>query len=381
MAPIQSSPSPHLPVQFLRGLSTLVVMIGVVGSAWADTPPSVWDLAKDPLERERWALHVRVERLVHRPVPDDVPPSVQRRDEELRLEAARAMLEQAGAEQSPDVRLRFDLGVVYEHLATIEQREDLHRRVVDVLVPALDGAADNPAATEALESLVYAYAKLDRPREELATWRSYIVRLSDQGVHLASSMMNMGEAQMRIGRLDEAIATFRNALHICATLPNSSGSNATHALTLWDLAVTYDRSGDPRAAIDAAAEAMEFRWKEPAPFGQMRDVTGWDAIQDHVNVFFVPEWEREWYLALGYAASARAEKDARLAGQLWAQAEAHWGTYAAHAEAAGADSRWLAISRLRRDRARAERSFAEQRAAKVPPRSKKDESRRGEQEL
>jgi tetratricopeptide (TPR) repeat protein len=364
-----------------RFLALLVVLVGTESSARADTPPSAWDLAKDPLERERWALHVRVERLVHQPLPDDILPFAMRRDEELRLEAARAMLEQAGAEQSPDVRLRFDLGNVYERLATLEQRDDLHKRVIDVLGPALEGAADHPAATEALESLVYAYAKLDRPREELATWRRYIVRLTDKNVHMASSMMNMGEAQMRLGRLDDAIATFRNALQICGTLQNSSARNATHALTLWDLAVTFDRSGDPRAAMDAAAEAKEFRWKEPAPFGQMREVTGWDAIHDHQSVFFVPEWEREWYLALGYSAAARAERDARQAASLWSEAEAHWGTYVSRASAPGADGRWLGIARVRRDRARAERSNAERRASKQTPRGKGGESNRGEQEL
>jgi tetratricopeptide (TPR) repeat protein len=361
---------------------TVALTTGIHGQARADTPPGVWDIAKDPVARDRWALHVRVERLVYRTLPDDLPTSVRRRDEELRLEAARAMLEQAGAEQSPDVRLRFDLGDVYEHLARLEQRDDLHRRVIEVLVPALEVAPDHPAATEALESLVYAYAKLDRPREELVTWRLYISRLADQNVHMASSMMNMGEAQLRLGRLDEAIATFRNALQICGGLPNSSARNATHALTLWDLAVTLDRSGDPRAALETAAEAKEFRWKEPSPFIQMpmRDVTGWDAIQDHEDVFFVPEWEREWYLALGYTAAARAQRDARQAASLWRQAEGHWETYVTRGSAPGAENRWVAIARLRRDQARAERAEAERRA-RVAPRDKGNESRQGEKEL
>jgi tetratricopeptide (TPR) repeat protein len=363
-------------------LLAFAVFLGVASAAWADTPPAVWDIAKDPAVRDRWALHVRVERLVYRTLSDELPATGRRRDDVLRLEAARAMLEEAGAAQSPDVRLRFDLGNVFEHLATLEQRDDLHRRVIEVLVPALEVAPDHPASTEALESLVYAYAKLDRPREELVTWRRYISRLADQNVHMASSMMNMGEAQMRLGRLDEAIATFRNALQICGGLPNSSARNATHALTLWDLAVTLDRSGDPRAALEAAAEAKEFRWKEPSPVIQMpmRDVTGWDAIQDHENVFFVPEWEREWYLALGYTAAARAQHDARPAASLWRQAEGHWEAYVMRASAPGAENRWVAIARLRRDQARAERAQAERRA-RAAPRDKGNESRQADQEL
>lgn len=347
----------------------------------ADTPPGVWDVAKDPLERDRWALHVRVERLIHAPLPDEVPRVAQRRDEELRFETARAMLEQADAGKSPDVRLRFDLGIVYERLASDEARTELHQRVVDVLVPALEAAPEHPAATEALEALVYAYAKLDRPREELTTWRLYLARLTDDRTRVAP-MMNMGEAEMRLGRLDDATGTFRSVLQICATLANSSARNSTYALTLWDLGVALDRGGDPRGAIDTAAKARELSWKEPVGLGQMREWTGWDAIRDATNVFFVPDWEREWYLALGYAAAARDEQDARQAALLWGAAENHWETYAARAAASPGEDHWLPIARVRRDHARVERTNAEKRAAKMPqPRGRTDESSHGEHRL
>jgi tetratricopeptide (TPR) repeat protein len=368
----------------MRAFVLIVAVSMVLASArtgWGDTPPAVWDFAKDSAARERWLLHVRVERLLHAPMPDDITAVEQRRDDELRLETARAMLEQGDAEHSPDLRLRFDLGVVYEQLATVQMRNDLHQRVIDVLAPALDLAPDHPAATEALESLVYAYAKLNRAREELSTWRRYLGRLADQNVHLASSMMNMGEAQMRLGQLDEAIATFRNVLQICMTLANSSARNATYALTLWDLAVAYDRSGDARAALDSAAEAKELRWKEQGPLGQARDTTGWDAIRDDRSVFFVPDWEREWYLALGFAAAARDEHDARTASKLWVAAEEHWGTYVTRAAGSGGDDRWLVIARVRRDRAHAERAHAEKRAAALLSRKKKDEGSGVEREL
>jgi tetratricopeptide (TPR) repeat protein len=368
----------------MRWLLIVVAAAAILATAsvvWADTPPGLWDFAKDPAERERWSLHVRVERLLHAPMSDDVTALEQRRDGELRLETARAMLEQADAEHSPDVRLRFDLGVVYEQLATAQGRDDLHRRVVDILAPALEAAPDDPSATEALESLVYAYAKLNRPRDELDTWRRYLGRLADQSVHVASSMMNMGEAQMRLGQLEEAIGTFRNVLQICTTLSNSSARNATYALTLWDLAVALDRAGDPRSALDTAAQAKELRWKEQGPLGQARDVTGWDAIRDERSVFFVPDWERQWYLALGFAAAARDERDAVAAVKLWSAAEAHWDTYVTRAMASGNDDRWLVIARVRRDRARADRGNAEKRAAKLPSREKKDQAGGVEHEL
>jgi tetratricopeptide (TPR) repeat protein len=355
----------------------LMAIAAPTSASRADTPPGIWDLAKDPLERDRWALHARVERLLHPPLADDVAPILLRRDEELRLEAARAMLEEAGAASSPDVRLRFDLGIVYGELARVQERSDLYRSVVDVLVPALEAAPDHPGATHALEALVEAYTKLDRPREEVAASRLYIERLVDERAR-ALTMMNMGEAEMRLGRLDDAMGTFRNVLSICGTLPNSSTRNETYALTLWDLAVAFDRAGDARAAMDTAAKARQLSWDEAGPLGQPRNRTGWDAIRDQQRVYFVPAWEREWYLAVGQATAARDEQDARAAAALWAAAEAHWGTYTERA-AATRDDRWLAIARVRHDRAHAERVNAEKRALKLPPHTKTDESDHGEE--
>ncbi len=358
-----------------RSILPLLVLLGLRTTARADTPPSIWDVAADPEERSSWNLHLRVERLLHPSLPDDLRPLDQRRDDELRLEAARAMLEQADAARSPDARLRFDLAAVYEQLATAQGRTDLHRRVVDILVPALEAFPDHPAVTGALETLVYAYAKLDRSTEELATWQRYVPRLRDDRARLAP-MMNMGEAEMRLGRLDDATATFREALQLCEALPNSIAVNATYALTLWDLAVALDRAGDPRGAMQTAARAKSWSWASPAPNGQVHAVTGWDVIRDQREVFFVPEWEREWYLALGYAAdaagvadagNARERGDAQLAATRWAAAEEHWATYVLRAESAGGEERWLAIARVRRDRAHAERLAAEHRAGKRAP--------------
>ncbi|MGD0675344.1 MAG: tetratricopeptide repeat protein [Polyangiaceae bacterium] len=327
-------------------------------------------MAREPTLRGAWALHVRVDRLLHPPSGDDSPPIEAHRDEELRLEAARSMLEQAHAESSPDVRLRFDLGIVYEELATVTRRVDLHEKVIALLGPALERASNHPAATEALEALVYAYAKLDRPQDELRTWKIYIPRLVDARARVAP-MMNMGEAEMRLGRLEEAVETFRDTIRLCETIPSSSTSNSTYALTLWDLALALDRSGDATTALQMAAKAKGWTWSEVIGWGPaqaLRTVTGWDVIRDDESVFFVPEWDRDWYLALGFVASARAVDDPRDAADLWAQAEAHWDTYIRRATSAGGPNPWLALARRRHDRTHAARLDAEKQAAKWPPR-------------
>jgi hypothetical protein len=342
-----------------RGAILLVAFAGLAKAARparAETPPSVWDIAKDPAESDRWSLHTRVERLLHPPIGE----GGLRFDDELRLEAACAMLEDADAAHSPDVRLRFDLGIVYSELASRQRRKDLEEKVIEVLGPALATPLepDDAAATGALESLVYAYAKLNRPHEELETWRRYIPRLVDDRVR-ATAMMNMGEAQMRLGDVDGALGTFREVVRLCGELPNTPAIGSTYVLALWDVAVALDRSGDPRGAIATAAKASHV---------DLGGRTGAYLIAKDPDVFFVPDWERLWYLALGAAAEAREAPDPRDAAVLWASAEHSLGEYVDHAMAAGGHDPWLAIGRVRLERARAQRIDAEKRAAKLPPR-------------
>jgi tetratricopeptide (TPR) repeat protein len=357
-----------------RGLTRMVLAVAWILSvgriARADTPPSTWDIARDPAERDRWALHRRVDRLLHPPPPEDPMALDSRQDDELRLESARILLEESDAAHSPDVRLRFDLGTIYEQLATIDKRNDLQQKVVDVLAPALEEYPDGPAATDALEGLVYAYAKLDRPKDELATWRRYIPRVLDDRARVAP-LMNMGEAEMRLGLLDDALATFYEGMSLCEALPNSGGINATYALTLWDVALVLDRNGDSPASLEMASRARAWTWTEVTGAGaaQMaRTVTGWDVIRDENDVFFVPDWEREWYLALGDAASARQASDARDAALLWQQAETHWDAYIGRSTASGRPDPWIGMARTRQERVHTARVKAEKRASALPPR-------------
>jgi tetratricopeptide (TPR) repeat protein len=354
-------------------IAVVVLSTATVAGAAADTPPSAWDRGRDAAAGDRWALHVRIERLLHPSQADEGPLDV-RRSEELRLEIARSLLEETDASHSPDPRLRFDLGIVYEKLSSLQRTNDLHQKVVDVLAPALAEAPDADGATDALESLVYAYAKLDRPKDEIATWRLYIPRLLDDRARVGP-LMNLGEAQMRLGRLDEALTTFRDTLQLCRLMPSLPNVNATIALTMWDLAVALDRSGDSVQALLTSKAALEWKWTEvvgSGAFQTIHAVTGWDAIQDQSTVFFVPEWEREWYLALGYAAAARATSDARESAHQWAESEAHWDTYVKRAEVGPTRDRWLPIARLRREQTHAQRVAAERRAPKTPPPKRTD---------
>jgi tetratricopeptide (TPR) repeat protein len=320
-----------------------------------------------------------VEALMHPPAPsEDLTALDEGRAAELSLEQALAALQGADAAHSPDVRLRFDLGIVYERLAEVRRDDVLQEKVVAVLAPALDESPDDPGAPEALSKLAVALAHLDRPREELATWRRYIPKLADDEMRLLP-MMNMGEAEMRLGELDAALSTFHASLDICQSLPNSASMSETYALILWDVAIALDRQGDPIGALRTAAKARAFSWTMTVPgVGLLPgSMTGWDAIRDSVDVFFVPDWERDWYLALGEAAVAADASDPRLATKGWAEAERHWNTYLARAteQVRDADTkadrrsvtaRWAAIAKLRRDHAHRAGLAAEKRAAALP---------------
>jgi tetratricopeptide (TPR) repeat protein len=364
------------------GALTVLGLLASRAEAAADTAPSAWDLARDPDERGRWKLHAMVEGLLH-PVAssDDVSSLEEDRTYQLSLERARAILEDADAAHSPDVRLAFDLGIVYERLAHLQGDDVLEQeKAVAVLTPALAASPDHPAAADALYALATALAYLDRPREELAAWRRYIPKLADDERRLLP-MTNMGEAEMRLGQVDAALATFRSALDLCESLPNSASLSEPYALILWDVAIALDRQGDPVDALRMAGKARNFSWTVSAATGLAPGVitftqTGWDAIQDYVDVFFVPAWERNWYLALGEAAAATDATDPRVAANAWGQAEGDWGTYFAKATASAGDgkgeratllSRWAAMAKLRRDYAHRERLGAEKRAAALPP--------------
>jgi tetratricopeptide (TPR) repeat protein len=342
----------------------LAGMLAPAASARADTPPGIWDYARSPSLRGRWDLHVRIERLLHDDESDDPIAA------ELRLEAARALLDEAGIDGSAgqDVLLRLDLGTVYERLARAQKRADLHARAADVLSRAIDEAPDGEGVTAALSELVFAYVRLGRPRDELAAWRRYLARIVDDRSRIVP-LIDMGEAEMRLGQVDDALATFREAIRLCEQLSGAIPVSSTYALALWDVAVALDRAGDPGGALRTSAQAIAWNWRETRISGRgqgarvlTQTITGWDVLRDDEEVFFVPDWERDWYLALGYAAQALAASDPRAAAAAWRDAERHWEVYVNGSSAAPERDPWLGVARARLQWARAARERADRRS-------------------
>ena len=262
----------------------LAVALATV-SVRADTPATVWERARDPQVATRDALHAYVEQALTTSALSSVPvlrSSV--------VSHARDLLLEAHAETSPDARLRFDLGEVYEKLQE-------HERAVTVLSAAIKDHPDAPGVVDAIESLSFAYARLDRPKEERATYFAYLATVTDEHAK-GTAVLNLAEAEMRLGNLPEAIARYRESVALVAGGAGQS-SQETTLLATWGLAVALDRAGDPHAA------------QEEALLGTQLD-PGERTLEYGENVFFVPEYERHWYPRAGAGRGGEAGDRAAL---------------------------------------------------------------------
>ena len=325
----------------------------VLGAAQApgDTAPSRWERAKDPRVGDDWDLHVKVSEWL---VPGPHERFVERH---RRREAAEAWLEEAHAETRPDVRLRFDLGEVYEGL-------EHHVRAIEVLAPALAKEPDHPAAAAAWLELASAYAHLDRSREEIGAYDAFLARtLSVE--EKATVVSNRAEAQMRLGNLDDAIVGYRDAIALART---GRYLLISDVLARWGLAVALDRSGDPTGAAREAGLAAQLdqgqagRWPAGSIIG--------NDFGEGVVVFFVPDYEKFYYLGLGMVEHAKQTADPRGAAGLWGKAELLWAQYIAGAEAWNAShkdrsDRWLSLARAHR--AKAQKHMGAQTSPPRPP--------------
>jgi tetratricopeptide (TPR) repeat protein len=301
---------------FAVAVAAVTVLSVTTGTmARADTPASVWERARDPQVATRDALHAYVEQALDTAQTATVPvlrSSV--------IAHARDLLLEAHAETSPDPRLRFDLGEVYERLLQ-------HERAVVVLSAALKDWPNAPGAVDAIESLSFAFARLDRPREERATYFAYLARVTDERAR-GTAVLNLAEAEMRLGNLPEAVARYRESVQIAANSAGSSGQETT-LLATWGLAVALDRSGDPNAAQAEARLGTEL---DP----------GERTLEYGENVFFVPEYERHWYVGLALAEEAKQAVEPHYQARYWEECEKRW---AAYVKEAAPTERWLPLGR------------------------------------
>ncbi len=268
--------------------------------------PCVWQVARDPrLATDVQALRM-AEQLLVRHASQDSPLASSRLREALRI------LERADAAHSPDPRVRF----LYGRLLT---RSERHEQALRVLSAAIDEAPDHPSVADALFSLAICHASLGRTQEEIAAYQRLLQR---QWVPERRSIVqsNLAESLMFVGRIEEAIQTYREAI----------ATDDGNILARWGLAVALDRAGDSMGAFEQVNEAL------------VRDPLA-DEL-DNPLVFFVPAYDRFWYFALWAMSRAHGEHDALLRADHWQAAAQYWQRYI---EAAPAEDRWVAVARVR----------------------------------
>jgi len=325
-------------VRWIGRAATVLLVLAATTTALADTPPTGWDRARDPAVGERYRLHLRVQELMHPPL------ETSRKMMPILLERARGELEVASAATSPDVRLRFDLGEVYYELKRYEE-------ALRVLEPALALSPHEPASAEAWEALAFAAARLDRSKQEIEGYDECLALSLSRSSNL-SILSNRAEAYMRLGNLEEAVAGYREVIEIVAHRHYGRPSDfLTLILARWGLAVALDRSGDSAEAEHEAQLAAELDPEER-------------VIGDTEDVFFVPDYERDWYYALGRAQHAKHAPNPEHALALWHLTVETWTHYIARA---WPNDRWVRLARAHLASAQAEERRAAERYGKTKP--------------
>jgi tetratricopeptide (TPR) repeat protein len=304
------------------------------GSARADTPPDPWEAIKHPEQAQAWRLHARVHAEL-----DPIRLVEGRLDRSLLrpvLERIERVLVQAGAETSLDVRLRFDLGEVY----TLRQDSP---RAVRVLAPAIADAPEHPAAVNASWALALSYARLGRANEEREAYLRYLALETDERAR-ATALLNLAEAEMRLSHMQESIALYRDAMALAATLAATRGVVSASVHIAWGLAVALDRNGEPTASREQARIAL----------GMDPEL---QRIQFSDDYFFVPAYERQYYVGLGMMEQARQ----RNAPEMWVRAERPWSEYV---RLAAAGDRWLPLAKAHLAECKREHAAAVARSAR-----------------
>jgi tetratricopeptide (TPR) repeat protein len=251
------------------------------------------------------------------------------------LARAALLLEEAGAATSSDLFLRYRLASVYS-------LQDQPRKAL-LLLEGI-GRADPPAPLRAsvFADLAVAYAHLGRVDEEI---KAYGEALKVQPIarERARLLANRAEAYMLLGDITAAVDGYRVALAILTADYMMFGSGPT---TLWGLAVALDRSGDLDSGLDAIRVARSYDAQDKQINGP-----GW---------FYMPDYDRHWYEALGHWQVARkGEVVTSVRIDAYARAVASWEEYLS---SAAPDDKWLPLARVRLKQCEKERAaFARRR--------------------
>lgn len=330
-------------MKLAAGLAFVLAMAPAV--ALADTPPTVWDLAKNPDAFAQRRQHLAIERDIETVDALAGDPQLIAHAHVFMAEDNARMLVEAYAGRR-DAWLRFDQAWVA-----------MRRQQWAAAIPILEGLAKelghSAFSLEVWQKLAECYVHLERTPDEIRAYDEVLARASTDLERL-TPMLNQGEAYMRSGDADGAVSRFRELLDLAAKTSNADIT----LLADWDLTVALDRSGDFRRALEKSRETL-----------RTTQVALLLIKPINATVYFVPEYERSWYLALGEAGLALEATKPREAADHWRAAESEMTSYVNGATLHGGD-KWLDLARRRLDEIRRRRAEADKR---VPPHAREDD--------
>ncbi|MFT3774535.1 MAG: hypothetical protein QM820_54960 [Minicystis sp.] len=312
----------------MKRWSGLVAIALLLGAAPAAADPSIWartrrseDEARRGLVAEAEALELKYHRLTNGRREAD--QSLDREEVAvlagMYLLRAAELLEQAGAATSPDLFVRMQLADIYGLMGKTAEAVAILERVV---------RADPPPVlySRAWSTLAVAYAHLGRTQDEI---HAYTKALEQQPIarERARLLANRAEAYMLLGDITAAVDGYRAALAMLSSDYLLFGTGPT---TLWGLAVALDRSGDLDGGLEAVRLARSY---DPR-----------DAQISGPSWFYVPDYDRYWYAALGHWAVARKADVPGVRAEAYTRAVAALDAFVTHA---ARDDKWLPLARVR----------------------------------
>jgi tetratricopeptide (TPR) repeat protein len=358
--------------------SAVLFAIGALGStARADTPPNIWDLAKNPDAFEQRREHLRLEENLE--LLDTLKEIGGRTRDAFRaaaLAGAQNVLDDAKAPK--DKWLRYDEAVVAMYRADILGSMKEYERAIELLEPLAKEFEGTLFDAEIWQKLAECYVRVERTPDEIRAYDEVIKRaVVAEGT--ATPLLNQSEAYMRNGDVDVAVTQLREVYRLAGTMPNG---NELGVLAQWDLAVALDRSGDARGAIAAARSAIHMDARCLAvstmhtvkiyPTCKDADIAFvlvpaglFPVSEENDTVYFVPKYERNWYMALGREALALDGDKPREIAENWKRAETEMMTYMTSAAQHGGD-KWVDLAKKRLDEIRKHRLEADKRAGVSP---------------
>ncbi len=328
-----------------RSLAPALLALALLAPGTAAAAGSVWDRARHPEAELRHDLAAEAQghELKASHILFDRHGNRDRADGASHLSIAATLLEQAGAATSRDLFLRYRLASVY----SLQEEPQKAQALLEPLV-----RADPPAPLRALvlSDLAVTYAHLGRIDDEIRAYGEAL-RVQPVAHERARLYSNRAEAYMLRGDITAAVAGYRDALALLSADHMMFGTGPT---TLWGLAVALDRSGDLDSGVDAVRVARAYD-----PQDKMLNGPEW---------FFLPDYDRHWYEALGHWQVARtAEVVTSVRIDAYGRALASWDEYVSSASAAAPEDRWLPLARVRRKQCEKERAAFLKRPQPPPP--------------